>query len=234
MRILLTNDDGVTSLGLKMLFNTLSRTHDVTVVAPARERSASSHSLTLRKRLKTRTLGRRITAVYGTPTDCVVLAIYYLLSELPDMVVSGVNLGANLGDDISYSGTVGAAFEGAFNGIPSMAISFVEEKRPDFKAMDEFVPGLIEKARNTPKDIVLNVNIPFEPKGVRITTLGKREYVDIVERRRNGYFIGGTRKESMGSGTDFKACHDGHVSVTPLRTDLTDYEAIETLKAWEF
>jgi 5'-nucleotidase len=234
MKILLTNDDGVKSIGIKLLFDVLSPIHEVTIVAPLKEKNATSHSLTLRKPLKIKKIGPKIIGVSGTPTDCVILAIYNLLSHLPDVLISGINLGANLGDDVTYSGTVGAAFEGTIIGIKSAAISFFEPSKPDFYAAEKFVLKLIEKIKDIPEGMFLNINIPSDPKGVKITRLGRRDYIDIIEQKRNGYLIGGTRIELKNSGTDFEACKQGYISITPLRTDLTYYETIETLKKWKF
>lgn len=234
MKILLTNDDGINSFGLKVLIDLLAPQHEIIVVAPAKEENASSHSLTLKRTLKTKRLKPNIISVNGTPVDCVILAVYHLLEKIPDILISGVNLGANLGNDVHYSGTVGAAIEGAITGIPSVAISFCDPKKPDFYAVEEFILKLIQMAKNMPKDVVLNVNIPFAPKGVKITRLGKREYVDVVTRRRTGYLIGGTRREAIDPGTDLEACAQGYISITPLRIDLTYYEAIPTLKKWQF
>lgn len=237
MRILLTNDDGVDSPGLRALFDVLRDAHQVTVVAPARSENASSHSLTLRRALKVKHIAKDIVSVYGTPTDCVILAVYNLLDELPELLFSGINMGPNLGDDVSYSGTVGAAIEGAVIGIPSCSLSFYETTNPDFYSAQEFTLKLVEiveKNHDAFKDMFLNINIPANPKGVRITRLGRREYEDVVKRRGRGYLIGGKRREFAEAGTDFEACKQGYVSVTPLRIDLTHYEAIETIKGWEF
>ena len=237
MRILLTNDDGVKSPSIKALFDALSGLHQVKMIAPAEPQNATSHSLTLRHSLKVKKIGKDKMCVYGTPTDCVILAIYNLLDELPELVLSGVNLGPNLGDDVTYSGTVGAAIEGTIIGIPSVALSFYELKNPDFHAATEFVLKLIEIIKNNKElftDVLLNVNIPNSPKGVRITKLGKREYENVVERKNKEYLIGGERKELIESGTDFDACSKGYISITPLRTDLTCYETIKTLKSWKF
>ena len=230
MKILLTNDDGVSSMGLKILFDALSPMHEVTVVAPARSQNATSHSITLRRPLKIRRLNKNIISVYGTPADCIILAVYHLLDKLPDFIISGVNFGPNLGEDVMYSGTVGGATEGAIIGIPSVALSFYEPKNPDFKSASEFVLKIIEKVKSIPKDVVLNINIPYAPKGVKITCLGKREYVDVIEKRRGGYLIGGTRKDTIEQGTDFEACEQGYISITPLRINLTCYESIPELK----
>jgi len=237
MRILLTNDDGVNSPGIRALFDELSGEHDVTIVAPMRTQNASSHSLTLRNPLKIKKISKKIIGVYGTPTDCVILAIYNLLDDLPELLLSGVNLGPNLGDDVTYSGTVGAAIEGANIGIPSVSLSFYEPKNPDFKSTIMFILKLIkiiEKNKRIFSDMLLNVNIPHSPRGVRITKLGRREYENVVEEGKKGYLIGGDRKELIEAGTDFEACKKGYISVTPLLTDLTHYEAIKALKSWKF
>lgn len=233
MRILLTNDDGVKARGIRVLFDALNKRHNVTIVAPLRESNASSHSLSLKKVLKTKKIGPNIIGVDGTPTDCVILGIYNLLSESPELLISGINSGPNLGEDVSYSGTVGAAMEGAANGIPSVALSLYDENEPDFEAGVKFTLNLIEIVKSKGwmgRGITLNVNIPPFPKGIRVTKLGKREYEDVVDEKRNGCIIGGVRKDILKPGTDISACKDGYISVTPLHTDLTCYEAIEPLK----
>ncbi len=237
MKILLTNDDGVNSPGIKTLFDALTDLHQVTVVAPAKPQNATSHSLTLKSPLKAKKIKKDIISVSGTPTDCVILAVYSLLDNLPDILLSGINSGPNLGDDVTYSGTVGAAIEGAIIGIPSVSLSFYEKENPDFSAARKFVLKLIEKVEKNKgffTDMFLNVNIPNSPRGVRITKLGRREYENVVEKKRLGYLIGGDRKELIEAGTDFGACKNRYISITPLRTDLTYYETIETLKSWKF
>jgi len=230
----LTNDDGVRSMGLKMLYDTLTPSHEVTIVAPLSSMNASSHSLTLRKKLKVKKFSPTIFGVKGTPTDCVLVGVYKLLPSFPDLVLSGVNLGANLGDDVTYSGTVGAAFESTLIGIKSAAISFFEKEKPDFQTVKKFVPKLIEKMKYLKEGVFLNVNIPYNPKGVKITKLGKRDYVNIIEEKGKTYLIGGERKDVITPGTDYHACKTGYISITPLKTDLTHYEFLNFISNWEF
>lgn len=235
MRILLTNDDGVNAKGIRALFNALHPSHQVTIVAPAKERNASSHSITLKRPLKARKLASNIISVQGMPTDCVILGVYELIKERPELIISGINSCQNLGEDVSYSGTVGAALEGAIIGIPSIAISFYDEDNKDvydFEAAIEFIHGAIKAIQigKWKKSYALNVNVPYIPKGVKITKLGKRGYEDVVTRRKNSYLIGGTRKDFFELGTDIEACKDGYISVTPLLLDLTDYDALELFK----
>ncbi|MDD5530558.1 MAG: 5'/3'-nucleotidase SurE [bacterium] len=236
MKILLTNDDGVNANGIRGLYEAIKTTYDVTIIAPAKEANATSRSLTLRGPLKIKKLAPDIIAVYGTPTDCVVLGIHELLESKPDIVISGINNCANLGEDVGYSGTVGAAIEGAMSGIPSIALSFFNEDSRDFSDFDAAV-DFIHKAVKALEDgrwnnpcMVLNVNIPYMPKGIRITKLGRRNYENIVSKHRNCYLIGGTRKDFIENETDIEACKESYISVTPLVLDLTNYDAINLLK----
>ncbi|MDI6839955.1 MAG: 5'/3'-nucleotidase SurE [bacterium] len=235
MRILLTNDDGVRSNGIMTLFDTLSKEHKVTIVAPAKESNATSHSFTLKRSLRVKRLSPNIISVYGTPTDCVILAVYNLLDDFPELLFSGINSGPNLAEDVTYSGTVGAAFEGAIIGIPSIAMSFYGDKPFDFDTGAEFALKLVKfvKENKFLKDMVLNINIPWRPRGIKITKLARRNYENVVERRMGRYLIGGTPKYSDEPGTDLEACKQGYISVTPLCIDLTNYEAIKEIKNWE-
>ena len=219
MKILLTNDDGVRSKGIMTLFEALSSEHQVAIVAPAREMNATSHSLTLRRSLKVKKLKEGIISVYGTPTDCVILAVYNLLDDFPQLIFSGINSGPNVGEDVTYSGTVGAALEGGIIGISSVAISFYDKGSPDYDTGMSFALKLakIIGENSSFKDIVLNVNIPWHPKGVKITKLGRRTYEDVVQNKGRGkYEIGGTVKYSGDQGTDLEACEQGYISITPL------------------
>jgi 5'-nucleotidase len=236
MRILLTNDDGVKAEGLLSLFHSLSNSNEVMIVAPDRERSAASHSLSLRKPLRAKKIGERITMVNGTPTDCVILAINTLLEEKPDLIISGINHGPNIGDDVTYSGTVGAALEGAIMDIPSIAISVSDEKEPDFDACSRVILLLIElfKVEVIPKGVFLNINVPKDPKGIRITRLGKKLYNNIIEKRDNRvYEIDGYPVHIVEEGTDVEMIERGYISITPLKPDMTDYKTIEKIKEWE-
>lgn len=235
-RILVTNDDGVFSEGLKLLAQALKDIAEVTVVAPDREQSASGHSLTLHRPLRMQQIDTAVYSVDGTPTDCVNLGVLWLMKDSPpDLVVSGINFGVNMGDDVTYSGTVSATFEGTLLGIPSVAFSqevgesFSFEKAASFAA--RFVETLCREA--LPGDLLLNVNIPMGTiRGVAFTRLGKRRYQQVVvektdPRGRKYFWIAGTPKWQEEEGTDHAAVASGQVSVTPLHLDLTDYRGLE-------
>jgi 5'-nucleotidase len=240
--ILVTNDDGIYSPGIQILSETLRALGDIYVVAPDRERSAVSHSLTLHRPLHADEIEERVYSVNGTPTDCVNIGVNGILKTSPDLVVSGINKGANLGDDITYSGTVMAAIEARMLGIPSFAISLVASDNFLFQEAANF--GLILAKTilkgGLPKNTLLNVNLPnlslSEIKGVRITRQGKRIYGDVVTemvdpRGRKHFWIGGNELSwEKGEDTDFEAIHKGCISITPLHIDMTNYSAIEELK----
>jgi 5'-nucleotidase len=245
MRILISNDDGVEAPGLQCLAETLARVATVTVVAPDRDRSGASNSLTLELPIRTTTLPNGYIRVDGTPTDCVHVAITGLLDVEPDMVVSGINSGANLGDDVIYSGTVAAAMEGRFLGLPAIAVSMAGHGPPRHYATGARVAQqLVERlAREAlPADIILNVNVPDLPwdelKGIVATRLGHRHKAEPVirmndPRGRPVYWVGPPGAEQdAGPGTDFHAIRMGQVSVTPLHVDLTRHMAIERLGGW--
>jgi 5'-nucleotidase len=233
-RILATNDDGVFSEGLKRLAERLSELGEVTIVAPDREQSATSHSLTLHRPLRLTRLEERVYSVDGTPTDCVNLAVLWLMKdEPPDLIVSGINFGVNLGDDVTYSGTVSATFEGALLGIPSVAFSQEVAENLSFARAAGFARDLIAEllAGPTPRGLLLNVNIPAGPiRGVALGRLGRRTYnQSIVEKLdpqgRRYFWIAGTPEWHQDEGTDHQALTAGKVSITPLHLDLTDYRA---------
>ena len=239
MIILLSNDDGIQSEGLTSLESALSNIGKIYTVAPDRAQSSMSHALTLHRPLRVQEIAPRRLAVDGTPVDCVKLSLTGLLPARPNLVVSGINKGPNLGDDIIYSGTVSAAIEGALLGIPAIAVSLVTFKDFDFRAAAEFTATLVEKIaeRGIPPKTLLNVNVPPTPKsdvkGWRATRMGKRHYSETIVERidpRGGkyYWIGG---DDLGfaeeEGTDCKAVSDGYVSVTPLQVDLTDYKLLQ-------
>ncbi|HEX9454099.1 MAG TPA: 5'/3'-nucleotidase SurE [Candidatus Binatia bacterium] len=239
MIILLSNDDGVQSEGLIALEESLKPLADLYTVAPDRAQSSMSHALTLHRPLRVNELGARRMSVDGTPVDCVKLALTGLLPVRPDLVISGINKGPNLGDDILYSGTVSAAIEGALLGIPAIAVSLVTFKDFDFRAAAAFTATLVERIADggIPPKTLLNVNVPpvakHELKGWQRTRMGKRHYSEnIVERidPRGGkyYWIGG---DDLGfadePGTDCKAVHEGFISVTPLKVDFTDYQLLK-------
>ena len=247
MHILLTNDDGINASGLSALAASLRDIGRVSIVAPDRERSAVSHALTLHHPLRAMMLAADVFAVDGTPTDCVNLGIHSLLTDKPDIVISGINHGANLGDDITYSGTVSAAMEATLMGIPSFAVSLATESgSPDFTSAALFAANLAKTVlrQGLPRDTFLNVNIPdisFEAlKSPRITRQGKRRYegmiVDKVDPRgRNYYWIGSVDMQFHDTeGTDYHAVSRGHISITPLHLDLTNYKSLRELKTWEF
>ena len=238
-RILVTNDDGIFSEGIKLLAEALAEVGEVTVVAPDREQSAMGHALTLSRPLRMQKVGDRRFAVDGTPTDCVNLGILSLFKDdPPDFVASGINFGPNLGDDVTYSGTVSAGFEGTLLGIPSVAFSQEIAEgfsfRPAAAFARELFRILIQEREMLPKDLLLNVNIPAGPvHGVSLTRLGRRVYKQSViekldPRGRKYYWIHGTPQWEKASGTDFEAMSSGRISVTPLHLDLTYYPGLES------
>ena len=244
MHILLSNDDGYLAQGLIALAEGLQEFADISVVAPDKNRSAASNSLTLEMPLRAQQTDNGFVKVDGTPTDCVHLAITGLLETEPDMVFAGINHGANLGDDVLYSGTVAAATEGRFLGLPAVAISMVSSD-PQYFATAVKVAGIIlQRLLDQPlaKDILLNVNVPDLPwseiKGFQSTRLGQRHKAEPViksqdPRGRDIYWVGPPGAEQdAGPGTDFYAVSQGYVSVTPLQLDLTRYDALDTIKDW--
>lgn len=242
--ILVTNDDGIYSEGLKKLVEACRTLVDeVTVVAPDREQSAASHALTLNRPLRMLQIETNQWVVDGTPTDCVNLGVLKLFRERrPDLVVSGINFGPNLGDDVTYSGTISAAFEGALLNIPSIAFSALVGPHFSFDPCAEFATEMIRHALEHHRNpaVILNVNFPIgEFQGVRITKLGRRIYSEgIIERLdprgRKYFWIGGEPPVwHEGEGTDFEAIKNGQVSITPLHLDLTHHESIPRLKPLE-
>jgi 5'-nucleotidase len=235
-RILVTNDDGVFSEGIKLLANALADLAEVVVVAPDREQSATGHSLTLHRPLRMQQLDDNVYSVDGTPTDCVNLAVLWLLKDdPPDLVVSGINFGVNMGDDVTYSGTVSATFEGTLLGIPSVAFSQEVGEHFSWANGAEFARQLVETllAEELPEKLLLNVNIPAgRIRGVRFTRLGNRKYEQVVvekidPRGKNYFWIAGTPEWQEEEGTDHAAISSGRVSITPLHLDLTDYEGLQ-------
>ena len=235
-RVLVTNDDGVFSEGLKLLARALEEIAEVTAVAPDREQSAAGHSLTLHRPLRMQQLEKNIYSVDGTPTDCVNLAVLWLMKHRPpDLVVSGINFGLNLGDDVTYSGTVSATFEGTLLGIPSVAFSQEVGENFSFELAARFARRFVEilLSEDLPPELLLNVNLPAaEIRGVRFTKLGKRVYQQVVvekedPRGRRYFWIAGTPKWQNEKGTDHEAVSSGLVSITPLHLDLTDYRGLE-------
>ena len=246
MHILVTNDDGIGAPGIKALAEALTELGTVTVVAPDRERSAAGHSLTLHSPLRVFELRDGWYAVDGTPTDCVNMGIHSLLSSPPDLVVSGINHGGNMGDDITYSGTVAAAMEANLMGIPSLAVSLATYGPTDH--FPDAARVAVQVARELlqnglPTDTFLNLNVPNLPfaeiKPYLVTRQGKRSFVGkIVDktdpRGRKYYWIGSEEPSFLDEiGTDFHAVGNGHASLTPLHLDLTNYRAVEQLNRWQ-
>ncbi len=244
MHILLSNDDGYLAEGLIALANALRVHAEISVVAPDRNRSAASNSLTLEMPLRAYPTDNGFIKVDGTPTDCVHLAITGLLKKEPDMVFAGINHGANLGDDVLYSGTVAAATEGRFLGLPAVAISLAGSNPSHFETAAHVAVTLLQQLINNPlpQDTILNVNVPDvaikDLKGYQATRLGQRHKSEPVikskdPRGRVIYWVGPPGAEQdAGPGTDFYAINTGFVSVTPLQLDLTWYERLNDLKAW--
>lgn len=244
MRILLSNDDGYLADGLAVLAQALRTVAQVEVVAPERDRSGASNSLTLTRPLRLRRAPNGFYYVDGTPTDCVHLGVTGLMEREPDMVLAGINRGANLGDDVLYSGTVAAAVEGRFLGAPAMAISLVGQEGHHFDSAAEVALQLLHRLRNDPlpADTILNVNVPDLPLeriiGFQATRLGHRHKSEPVIRAHDPagepiYWVGPPGAEAdAGPGTDFHAVRGGYVSVTPLHVDLTRYAALEQVASW--
>lgn len=246
MFALLTNDDGIHAPGLTTLADAMRTVAEVVVVAPDRERSATSHSLTLHSPLRAEEIRPGCFAIDGTPTDCVNLGIHGLFKRRPDIVISGINRGANMGDDITYSGTVAAAMEATLMGVPAFAISLATDRSrsPDYQAAADFAVELAQSLsqRRLPVDTFLNVNVPHVEAdrftGVRLTRQGKRVYGDLVientdPRGRKYYWIGaGDLDFKDVDGTDFHAVHRGAISITPLHLDLTNYRSFDSLAGW--
>ena len=246
MVILVSNDDGIQSEGISALEEALKTVGEVYTVAPDRERNAVSHALTLHRPLRVQELADRRFAVDGTPTDCVNLAVKGFLPVRPQLVVSGINKGPNLGDDVMYSGTVSAAIEGVLLGIPSIAVSIAAFRDYSFEVAAEFAAGLASRVleKGIPPDTLLNVNVPHLPareiKGFRITRQGKRRYGNAIVERTDPrgekyYWIGG---DDLGfvheEGTDCVAVHEGFISVTPLHIDLTNHKSLAEIQALMF
>ena len=244
MHILLSNDDGYSAEGLAALAKALAPLADLTVVAPERNRSGASNSLTLDRPLRVGKADNGFLKVDGTPTDCVHLAITGLLEQEPDMVFAGINHGGNLGDEVIYSGTVAAATEGRFLGLPAVAISLAGNNPTHFDTAGRVAVALLQRimAQPLPPDTLLNVNVPDLPwselRGFQSTRLGQRHKAEPVirtadPRGREIYWVGCAGPEQdAGPGTDFHAIRHHYVSVTPLQIDLTRYESIKTLAGW--
>lgn len=244
MHILVTNDDGVASQALRQLRANLAPFGRVTIIAPDRNQSATSQALTLHRPLRIHPVEPDVYSVDGTPTDCVMVAFHGHLIERPDFVVSGINHGPNMGEDVFYSGTVAAAIEGVLQGVPAIAASLVTRQPTDFAEPAASVGRIVRQLldRGMPERMLLNLNYPFRPMseiaGLELTRLGSRVYQDTLVKKvdprgRDYYWIGGEdpvwRPEP---GTDFHAVHQGRVSVTPMRLDLTDDASIADMAGW--
>jgi 5'-nucleotidase len=247
MRILVSNDDGVGAPGIRILADGLREAgHEVLVVAPDRDRSGASNSLTLDMPLRVVPVDERTWRVYGTPTDCVHVAITGMLEREPDIVVSGINNSANLGDDVIYSGTVAAAMEGRFLGLPAVAMSLVttEHRGRHYETAARAAVEIVARlcADPLPADTILNVNVPDvawdEVAGFEVTRLGNRHRAEPCvpledPRGRSWWWIGAAGPEQdAGPGTDFHAVRSGHISITPIQVDLTRYQALEQVASW--
>ena len=234
-RILVTNDDGVHSEGIEALAAALASLGEVTVVAPMAEASAIGHALTLRRPLRLETIGPRVYAVDGTPTDCVNIAITHVLRANPDLIVSGINKGFNLGDDVTYSGTVAGALEGALHAIPSIAVSAERVEAFDFEPSARAAALVAETVlnRGMPKFMLLNVNVPAgRNKGFRVTVQAKRNHVTVVNERIDPrgqpyYWIEeGQNNWEPHDRSDYQAVRDRYISITPLQPDMTAHDAL--------
>ena len=244
MLFLLSNDDGYQAPGIVCLAQALAALGEVTVVAPDRNRSGASNSLTLEKPLRAGRAENGFIYVDGTPTDCVHLAITGFLERLPDMVLGGINAGANLGDDVLYSGTVAVAIEGRFLGLPAMAISLAGSQAVHYETAARIASLLVKEIglRPLPADTILNINVPDRPwnelRGLAATRLGRRHKSEPVvqaldPRGRPIYWVGPPGpEEDAGEGTDFYAVRNGYVSITPLQVDMTHYRALDTVSRW--
>ncbi|MDT8385559.1 MAG: 5'/3'-nucleotidase SurE [Gammaproteobacteria bacterium] len=244
MTILLSNDDGYQAPGLICLATALQKVAEIHVVAPDRNRSGASNSLTLESPIRAHTADNGFVFVDGTPTDCVHLAITGLLDVEPEMVIAGINAGANMGDDVLYSGTVAAAMEGRFLGLPAIAVSLAGNQFAHFDTAARVVLSLLERLHSDPlpADSILNVNVPDIPwealEGFEVTRLGRRHKSEPVvkmqdPRGREIYWVGPVGAEQdAGVGTDFYAVRHNRVSLTPLHVDLTRYDAMDQIAGW--
>ncbi|MCF6318323.1 MAG: 5'/3'-nucleotidase SurE [Proteobacteria bacterium] len=252
MHFLVSNDDGVNATGIKALAEVLKDLGKVTVYAPSVDRSGASNSLTLDRPVRIHKVAENRFAVDGTPTDCVHMALTGLMSEQPDMVTSGINNAANLGDDVLYSGTVAAAIEGRYLGFPALAFSLATSHKSGhksgqvrhFETAQYFIKKIILNIQNNPlpQDTILNINFPNLPveqvKGIKVTRFGNRHKAEntvqeLDPRGRKIYWIGPAGPEAdAGEGTDFHAIKSGFVSITPMQVDMTKYSAIDAIKQW--
>ncbi len=245
MNILISNDDGILARGLGLLAEVCANVGQVTVVAPDREQSGTSHSLTLHRPLRATRRADGAYQVDGTPTDCILLALGMLMPRKPDFVISGINHGPNMGEDVLYSGTVAAAMEGLVAGIPSIAISYAGS---DLDLLESHRAGLQElierivRVGGFPEETLLNINLPEIPgdevKGIKVTNLGSRVFHEEIAQMKDPwgkeiYWIGGGHVTwSGGADSDFRATRDGYISVTPLHMDMTNYQLLEVVRSW--
>ena len=244
MRILLSNDDGVFAEGLAVLHATLAREHEVTVIAPDRNCSGFSNALSLHQPLRITQLENGFYSVNGTPSDCVHLGVNCFLDEDPELVVSGINHGANLGDDVIYSGTVAAATEGRYMGLPAIAVSLTSHQGENFQTAADVVADIIQRLQRhpLPANQILNVNVPDIPhsqlRGIQVTRQGRRHRAEGMVKAadafgREIYWYGPSGPEAdAGEGTDFDAVANNYCSVTPLSVDMTAYQSIDDIKQW--
>lgn len=245
MRFLISNDDGIHAPGIQVLAARMRELGEVTIVAPEKNHSGASNSLTLGDPIRVKEIEERIFRVSGTPTDCVHLALTGLVEKDPDMVISGINNGANLGDDVIYSGTVAAAIEGRFLGLPAIAVSLVFKDRPQyFETAADAVALIVGRLKSDPlpADTILNVNVPDiswgDIQGFEVTRLGHRHRAkdSVITQDPQGkplYWIGPSGPgRDAGPGTDFHAVERGYVSITPIHVDLTRYQALDQVSQW--
>ncbi|MCL5264044.1 MAG: 5'/3'-nucleotidase SurE [Chloroflexi bacterium] len=249
MYILVTNDDGIDSEGLLLLKQALAKVGEVAIIAPDHNWSTAGHTKTIQRPLRVNQVrladGDVAYSTDGTPSDCVSLGVLGILERKPDLVVAGINKGPNLGDDVTYSGTVAAAMEGIISGIPSIAISLADYTKWDFTYAAQFAAQLAQHVMGNGlgSDVLLNVNVPSVPRskivGVEITRLGKRVYRDVLIEHRDStgqlyYRIGGDVPSGLPlEGTDFKAITENKISITPIHLDLTNHQLIEHLRSWK-
>jgi len=244
LEVLLTNDDGVHAAGINAVREALLSLATVSVYAPDRDRSGASNSLTLQSPIRVNEIAPNVVSIQGTPTDCVHLAITGLMDNKPDLVLSGINAGSNLGDDVWYSGTVAAAMEGRFMGVPAIAVSMVNNNPENFDTGVKVILKLFDlvQRETLPANVILNVNVPDVPfeqlAGYEVTRLGARHCAeptirDADPRGRAIYWVGPPGKQAdAGEGTDFHAIKKNKVSITPLNVDITDYSMCDQLKSW--
>ncbi len=246
MHILVSNDDGIIAPGIGLLAEVCQSVGRVTVVAPDREQSGTSHSLTMHRPIRAARRPDGAFQVDGTPTDCVLLALGGLLPERPSFVFSGVNHGPNMGEDVLYSGTVAAAMEGVTLGVPGVAISFTGQSPETLSTYKDILTSLVKritKAREFPADTILNINLPDRPasevRGLKITRLGSRYFSESLTRMKDPWgreifwIGGGTVTWTGGEDSDHRAVAEGYISLTPLHMDLTNYDLIETVRTWD-